>query len=92
MNGELGDIEIRVAGIDDLAPVFHLGERVFTPREVSNLYRTWDEYEVTHVFNTEPENLLVAYSGSRIVGFAIGTIIEKQRSAWKYGHLLWLAV
>lgn len=92
MDGTFGNIEIRAAGIDDLAPVFHLGERVFTPREVSNLYRTWDEYEVTHVFNTEPEHLLVAYAGSRMVGFAIGTMIEKQRSAWNYGHLLWLAV
>jgi ribosomal protein S18 acetylase RimI-like enzyme len=26
------------------------------------------------------------------VGFALGTTIEKERSAWKYGHLVWLGV
>jgi ribosomal protein S18 acetylase RimI-like enzyme len=86
------EIEIRQAGIDDLAAIFHLGERLFTPQETSNLYRTWDEYEVTGVFNTEAEHLLVAECGGRVVGFAAGTTIEKARSAWNYGHLLWLGV
>lgn len=86
------DIEIRTATIDDLAPIFHLGEKVFTSQEVSNLYRTWDEYEVTHLFNSESEYLLVAEADGRVVGFAMGTVIEKARSAWNYGHLLWLGV
>lgn len=85
-------VEVRLATIDDLAAVFHLGERVFTSQEVSNLYRTWDEYEVTRLFNTEPDHLLVAESEGRVIGFAMGTVIDKARSAWSYGHLLWLGV
>jgi ribosomal protein S18 acetylase RimI-like enzyme len=86
------DIEIRQAGIDDLAAIFHLGEKVFTSQEFSNLYRTWDEYEVTTFFNQESENLIVADHDGRVVGFAMGTTIEKARSAWSYGHLVWLGV
>lgn len=91
MNTEC-EIEIRTATIDDLAAIFHLGEKVFTSQEFSNLYRTWDEYEVTHLFNSETEYVLVAEADGRVVGFAMGTIIEKARSAWNYGHLLWLGV
>ena len=86
------EIEIRTTTIDDLAAIFHLGEKVFTSQEFSNLYRTWDEYEVTHLFNSETEYVLVAESEGKVVGFAMGTIIEKARSAWNYGHLLWLGV
>lgn len=85
-------LEIRPAMIDDLAAIFHLGEKVFTPQEVSNLYRTWDEYEVTGLFNSEPDFLLVADLNGKIVGFAMGTTIVKARTAWNYGHLLWLGV
>ena len=35
------EISIREMTIDDLAEVFHLGERVFTASQVPNLYRTW---------------------------------------------------
>jgi len=86
------EIKIRTATIDDLAAIFHLGEKIFTSQNYANLYRTWDEYEVTHLFNTEPEYLLVAEVEGIVVGFAMGTIIEKARSAWNYGHLLWLGV
>lgn len=85
-------IEIRQAEIDDLAAIFHLGEKVFTSQEFSNLYRTWDEYEVTTFFNQETENLIVADDNGKVVGFAMGTTIEKARSAWSYGHLVWLGV
>ncbi|MBI9015706.1 MAG: GNAT family N-acetyltransferase [Phycisphaerae bacterium] len=84
------EVEIRTATIDDLADIFHLGEIVFTSQEVSNLYRTWDEYEVTHLYNSEAEYMLVAIVDDVLVGFALGTTIEKNRSAWNYGHLLWL--
>lgn len=86
------EIDVRTATIDDLAAIFHLGEKVFTSQEVSNLYRTWDEYEVTHLFNSESEHVLVAETDGQVVGFAMGTVIEKARSAWNYGHLLWLGV
>jgi ribosomal protein S18 acetylase RimI-like enzyme len=84
--------EVREMEIDDLACVFHLGERLFTSRKVPTLYRTWDEYEVTNIFQTEPEFCLVAEVDQRIIGFALGTTITKTRSAWKYGHLVWLGI
>lgn len=83
---------IRSAAIDDLAPVFHLGERLFTSQQYSNLYRTWNEYEVTSQFNLEPDNFLVADSEAGVIGFAIGSVIQKARSAWTYGHLVWLGI
>ncbi len=86
-------VEIREMEIDDLPEVFHLGERVFTS-DVPNLYRTWDEYEVTGMFNTDPELCLVAEerAAGRVVGFAMGTTVSKPRSAWTYGYLVWMAV
>lgn len=86
------DIQIRQAGIDDLAAIFHLGEEVFTSQSFSNLYRTWDEYEVVGMFTSEPEYLYVAEWDDRVIGFVIGSIIKKSRSAWMYGHLIWMAV
>ena len=83
-------IVIRQMEIDDLADVFHLGEKIFTAREVPNLYRTWDEYEVINLFQSDSEFCLVAELDDRIVGFALGTTIEKTQSAWKYGLLVWL--
>ena len=89
---EAAEIIIRSVQIDDLAGIFHLGEEVFTSQEVSNLYRTWDEYEVTRLFNSESEYMLVAEDKGEVIGFAMGTVIEKYGSAWNYGHLLWLGV
>jgi ribosomal protein S18 acetylase RimI-like enzyme len=86
------NLTIREMDIDDLAAVFHLGEKLFTARQVPNLYRTWDEYEVLTLFQSDPEFCLVAEVDDKIVGFALGTTIEKSHSAWKYGHLVWLGV
>jgi ribosomal protein S18 acetylase RimI-like enzyme len=85
-------ITIREMNLDDLALVYHLGEKLFTAREVPNLYRTWDQYEVVELFNSDSELCLVAESEGKVIGFALGTTIEKDRSAWKYGHLVWLGV
>jgi ribosomal protein S18 acetylase RimI-like enzyme len=85
-------VEIREMEIDDLAPVFHMGETLFTAQKSPNLYRTWDEYEVTHFFQLDPELCLVAELDDKIVGFVLGTVIEKNRSAWKYGYLVWLGI
>lgn len=80
--------------LDDLPAVFHLGEELFTARDVPVLYRTWDEYEVTNFFQSDPDFCLVAEAedDERLLGFALGTTIEKSGSAWKYGHLVWLGV
>jgi len=83
---------IRPMEVDDIAPVFHLGEKLFTARTVPNLYRTWDEYEVVGLFQSDTDNCFVAEIDERIVGFTLGTVISKSRSAWKYGHLIWMGV
>lgn len=86
------NVVVREMEIDDVANVFHLGERLFTAQEVPNLYRTWDEYEVVDLFQTDTEHCLVAEIDDVIVGFALGTTVTKSRSAWKYGHLVWLGI
>jgi ribosomal protein S18 acetylase RimI-like enzyme len=85
-------VKIREMTIDDLADVFHMGEKLFLAEKAPNTYRTWDEYEVTDLFYSDTEFCLVAEYEDRIIGFALGTTITKSRSAWKYGYLLWLGV
>lgn len=85
-------LEIRQMTIDDLAAVFHLGERLFTADFSPSMYRTWDEYEITTLFNSDTELCLVAELGPEIVGFALGTTVEKLNSSWKYGYLVWIGV
>jgi ribosomal protein S18 acetylase RimI-like enzyme len=84
------NIKIREMEIDDLAGVFHLGEELFNAQKSPNMYRTWDPYEVVGLFHSDTEFCLVAELGDSIVGFALGTTIEKSHSAWKYGYLVWL--
>ncbi len=86
------ELEVREMEVDDIAPVFHLGEQIFTSEENPTLYRTWDEFEVTSLFNSDPEFCLVAEADDAIVGFILGTTVTKTRSAWKYGYVVWLAV
>lgn len=83
---------IREMTIDDFSQVFHIGEGVFTAEYSQSLYRTWDEYEITTLFNSDSELCLVAESGERILGFALGTTVSKHNSPWKYGYLVWLGV
>lgn len=90
--GKRPNVKIREMEIDDLAEVFHLGEVLFKAEKVPNLYRTWGEFEVVELFNSDSEFCLVAEARKKVVGFALGTTIEKSRSAWKYGHLIWLGV
>jgi len=85
-------LEIRDLTIDDLAAVFHLGERLFTSDFSPSMYRTWDEYEITTLFNSDSDLCLVAELDGEIVGFALGTTVEKQNSSWKYGYLVWIGV
>lgn len=88
-------IDIRQMEIDDIPGVFHLGEKLFTARTFPTLYRTWDEFEVVSRFQTDTDYCYVATmeeedGSERLAGFALGTIIEKSKSSWKYGWLLWL--
>jgi len=86
------NLKIREMEIDDLSEVFHLGEELFKVEEVPNMYRTWDPYEVVGLFHSDTEFCLVAELGDEIIGFALGTTIEKSHSAWKYGYLVWLGI
>ncbi len=89
---EADRLVIRDMSIDDFSQVFHLGEEIFTVDYSPSLYRTWDEYEITTLFNSDNELCLVAELHGAIVGFALGTTVEKHKSPWKYGYLVWLGV
>ena len=86
------NLRIREMSIDDFPVVFHIGEQVFTAESFQNLYRTWDEYEVTTFFNSDNELCLVAEAGGVVLGFALGTTVTKHNSPWKYGYLVWLGI
>lgn len=83
-------IDIRELEIDDLAPVYHLGEQLFTSDLYPYLYRTWDEWEVIGLYNTDPEYCLVAEIDGQLAGFILGTVISK--ASWTYGYIIWLGV
>ncbi len=89
-NAHLPSVEIREMDIDDLAPIFHLGEILFTSDLYPYLYRTWDEWEVIGMYNTDPEYCLVAQIEQELAGFVLGTIISK--ASWVYGYIIWLGV
>lgn len=83
-------VTVRDMSIDDIAPVYHLGESLFTSDLYPYLYRTWDEWEVIGLYNTDPEYCLVAEVDSTLAGFVLGTIITK--ASWVYGYIIWLGV
>lgn len=83
-------VKIRELEIDDLAPVYHLGENLFTSALYPYLYRTWDEWEVIGLYNTDPEYCLVAEIDEQLAGFILGTVISK--ASWTYGYIIWLGV
>lgn len=83
---------IREMRLEDIAPVFRLGEKLFSAGRWPNLYRTWEEYEVLSLYQGDRETCFVAEVGGELVGFALGSIIEKRKNAWLYGYLIWLGV
>jgi len=88
-----GSLEIREMELEDLHRVYALGERLYTAEDWPNLYRTWDETDIINMFNTDGEFCWVAEASEKeIVGFALGSLMEKRRSAWVYGWLDWLGV
>ncbi len=84
-------IKIKPMIIDDLAPAFHLGEKLFTLKTLPNLYRIWDEYEIIDFYNSSSEYCLSAFADEKLVGFLLGTVIEKTKRK-KYGYLVWTGV
>ncbi len=87
---EFDTVYVRELNIDDIAAVYHLGEDLFTSELYPYLYRTWDEWEVIGLYNTDPEYCLVAEIEGELAGFILGTIITK--ASWTYGYILWLGV
>ncbi len=85
---------IRQMEIDDVSAVYRLGEKLFSSEEFPILYRTWDPYEVTEYFSSEPDYCLVAETETgKIAGFVLATTVEKEGTAWKkYGYLSWIGV
>lgn len=92
MSTENKPIIIREMELEDLAPVFALGEQVFTADKWPSLYRTWDVYEPVRFFSSDGEFCFVAERDGNLLGFALGNFIEKRKSAWSYGYLVWIAV
>jgi ribosomal protein S18 acetylase RimI-like enzyme len=88
----LPSIEIREMKLEDVPQVFELGQQLFTAEKLPTLYRSWDDHELAQLFSSEAEFCLVAEANDRIVGFALGRVMEKPQSAWRYGWLLWLGV
>lgn len=78
--------------LKDVPEVFELGQKLFTADEWPTLYRSWDDHELAQLFSTEAETCLVAEADGKVIGFALGRMMEKPRSAWRYGCLLWLGV
>jgi len=85
-------VDIREMELEDIPAVYALGESVFTADKWPSLYRTWDEYEPVTLFTSDGEFCFVAEQDERVVGFALGSLIDKRKSAWSYGYLTWLAV
>ncbi len=85
-------LEIRDMTIADLAAVYAMGEDLFTAERWQSLYRTWDQYALATHFAADSETCLVAELDDRVVGFAVGTLLEKPGTAWTYGYLVWLGV
>jgi len=87
------EVIIRQMEIDDISDVYHLGEVLFTSEEFPILYRTWDPYEVTDYFSSDPDYCLVAEVSGKVGGFILANTIIKEATAWKrYGYLSWIGV
>ena len=87
-----GNIELRQMELKDLPDVFKLGQKLFTAEDLPTLYRCWDEHEILELFHSDEETCMVAEDDGRVVGFALGCMMDKPRSAWRYGWLEWLGV
>lgn len=85
-------VSIRELTLEDIPAVFELGQKLFTPDKLPTLYRAWDEDALVQLYTTDRETCLVAEANGRVVGFALGQMMEKPRSAWRYGWLEWLGV
>ncbi|MCB4203979.1 GNAT family N-acetyltransferase [Deferribacterales bacterium Es71-Z0220] len=86
----MAGIIFRGIKLQDLAEIYSLGEKVFTLQKYPNLYRIWDESEVTEFFVNNRESCFVAECEGKIVGFILSYVVNKARI--RYGYLVWLCV
>ncbi len=86
------NIQIRELTLEDLPAVYALGESVFTADKWPSLHRTWDEYEAVRMFSSDGDFCFIAECEGEVAGFALGSLIDKRKSAWSYGYLVWIAV
>lgn len=56
------------------------------------MYSFWEETEVMSLFQSDSDYALVAYHGKELVGFCMGFVIAKSKSAWRYGYIVWLGI
>lgn len=86
-------VTVRPMSIDDLPAVYHLGAKLFRAGSFPSLYRTWDEFELVGFFGSDWETCFVAVDADGdVIGFVLGTVLEKRRSAWSYGWIVWIGV
>jgi len=80
--------------LEDLAEVWHLGERIFSPSSLQFTYRTWNVNELLSHFYGDPELCLVAedMNSKKILGFALGAILKRPLSPWTYGYFVWAGI
>lgn len=84
---------VRSMSIDDLPGVYHLGVELFRAGTYPSLYRTWDEFELVGFFESDWDTCFVAVDDDDdVVGFVLGTVLEKRRTAWSYGWIVWIGV
>ena len=83
-------ITIRNMELDDLYQVYCLGEQVFTQKS-PNLYNFWDQHLVLQSYLADSDYCAVATTkNDGVIGFCFGTTIEKPKSSWKYGYIVWI--
>ena len=86
------NLMIRPMEIVDIAPIFHLGQKIFTVDTAPHLYHTWSETEVIGLYQNAQGHCYVAEVRKQIVGFVLGTVIKRTPPEINSGYLVWLLV
>lgn len=86
------NIIISEISFEDIIDVYELGNKLFTSDKWLNLYRTWDEYEILERYISDKEYCLVAKVNKKLIGFALGALVEKKNNPWLYGYLIWTGI
>jgi len=85
-------VTMRQIRIEDIPKIYALGEKLFSADTYATLYRAWDQYEIAELFFSDTEYCLVAESEGKVIGFILGTVVEKPRTGRRYGYVLWLGI